>query len=118
MSTSASDGTPAPIRAALVAIQLPGVDDAAFSASVAELHRLGRTLGVEVVATVTQQRSSLHRAAVLGTGKLAVLRALAGQTDSEDVELEDDSELDASDDDQDQAAGAPGHDAEDRGGIP
>ena len=109
MSTSASDGTPAPIRAALVAIQLPGVDDAAFSASVAELHRLGRTLGVEVVATVTQRRPSLHRAAVLGTGKLAVLRALAGQTDADDVELDDESEVDAGDD-ADAPAGALGRD--------
>ena len=106
MSTSASDGTPAPIRAALVAIQLPGVDDAAFSASVAELHRLGRTLGVEVVATVTQRRPSLHRAAVLGTGKLAVLRALAGQTDS-DAGDDDDAPAGAlgRDDDEQSAAG-------------
>ena len=54
-----------PLRAAIVAVQLPDVDDEAFAASVAELHRLGRTLGVQVVATVTQRRQSLHPAAVL-----------------------------------------------------
>jgi GTP-binding protein HflX len=67
-----------PLRAAIVAVQLPDTDDAAFAASVAELHRLGRTLGVEVVATLTQRRPSLHAGTVVGSGKLAELTALAG----------------------------------------
>jgi GTP-binding protein HflX len=74
-----SDVDQAPLRAALVAVQLPGVDDAAFAASVAELGRLGRTLGVTITATVTQRRESLHAAAVVGSGKLDELRALAGR---------------------------------------
>ena len=64
----------------MVAVQLPGVDDQAFAASIAELRRLGRTLGVNVVATVTQRRKTLHPAALFGSGKLAELQALAGRT--------------------------------------
>ena len=79
MSTSLPENQAGPLRAAIVAVQLPDTDDEAFSASVAELHRLGRTLGVDVVATVTQRRQSLHPAAVLGSGKLAELVTLAGE---------------------------------------
>ena len=68
-----------PPRAALVAVQLPDVDAAAFASSVAELGRLARTLGLEVVATVTQRRTALHAATVVGRGKLATLEALAGR---------------------------------------
>jgi GTPase len=45
------------MRAAILAVQLPDVEDAAFAASLAELRRLGQTLGLEVVATVTQKES-------------------------------------------------------------
>jgi GTPase len=79
MSTSLSENPNGPRRAAIVAVQLPDADDEAFGASVAELHRLGRTLGVEVVATVTQRRPALHAGAVIGRGKLAELVALAGE---------------------------------------
>jgi GTP-binding protein HflX len=94
-----SDSPPVPLRAALVAVHLPGVDDRAFAASLAELNRLGRTLGVAVVATVTQRRQALHPAGVLGSGKLAELVALAGRSaepaasenvdDREDADVED-----------------------------
>jgi GTP-binding protein HflX len=73
-----SDESPERLRAALVAVQTPDVDDAAFAASIAELKRLGRTLGVDVVVTVTQKRTALHPGTVLGSGKLATLQALAG----------------------------------------
>ena len=66
------------MRAAILAVQLADVDDAAFAASLAELHRLGQTLGVEVVATVTQKRDALDPAAVVGSGKLAELKAVIG----------------------------------------
>jgi GTP-binding protein HflX len=69
--------SPVPDRAAILAVQLPDVDDRAFEASVAELHRLARTLGVTVVATITQRRESLHVGTVLGSGKLTELQALA-----------------------------------------
>src|SRR5205814_905675 len=56
---------PAPLRAALMAVQLPDTDDQAFAASIAEMVRLGRTLGVEVVATVTQRRRALAAGTVV-----------------------------------------------------
>src|SRR5205814_4066344 len=77
-----SDSASLPLRAAVVAVQLPGVDAQSFAASLAELRRLGRTLGVNVVATVTQRRKTLHPAALLGSGKLAELAALAGRAES------------------------------------
>jgi len=76
---SITDNPTVPLRAAIVAVQLPDTDDDTFAASVAELHRLGRTLGVNVTATVTQRRQSLHPAAVLGSGKLAELVTMAGE---------------------------------------
>jgi len=74
--------TPAPDRptAVLVAVQLPEVSDADHAADLAELRRLVRTLGYDVVATVSQKRAVLSRAAVLGEGKLAELAALTGGT--------------------------------------
>ena len=96
-----SDSPPVPLRAAVVAVQLPGVDDQAFAASIAELRRLGRTLGVNVVATVTQRRKTLHPAALFGSGKLAQLQALTGRTAAElaGEDGEESPELDASADD-------------------
>jgi GTP-binding protein HflX len=92
-----SDSSPVPLRAVVVAVQLPGVDDQAFAASIAELRRLGRTLGVNVVATVTQRRKTLHPAALFGSGKLAELQALAGRTAAQIAgEEDDDDEIEAS----------------------
>jgi GTP-binding protein HflX len=85
-----------PLRAALVAVQLPDADDAAFSASVAELYRLGRTLGVTVVETITQKRDSLAAGTVIGSGKLQELRALAGRTGDADEDEDEDGDGGAS----------------------
>ncbi|HET6284013.1 MAG TPA: GTPase HflX, partial [Polyangia bacterium] len=60
-----SDPQQPPVRAALVAVQLSGASDRAFQASLAELARLAKTLGLTVAGTVTQRRSALHRATVL-----------------------------------------------------
>ena len=87
-----SDSPTVPLRAAVVAVQLPGVDAQSFAASLAELRRLGRTLGVDVVATVTQRRQTLHPAALLGSGKLAELAALAGRTAAQIAGEDDDAE--------------------------
>jgi GTP-binding protein HflX len=99
--TGVSDEASEPARAVLVAVQLPDVDDAAFASSIAELHRLGRTLGVQIVETVTQKRTSLDRAAVLGSGKLATLRALIGGAATEDEDSDKDSGQDSDDDESD-----------------
>jgi GTP-binding protein HflX len=72
-----------PMRAVLVAVQVHGVDDGAFAASVAELHRLARTLGLTVAATVTQKRTSFHAGTVVGSGKLKELQALTGVADAD-----------------------------------
>ncbi len=64
--------------AVLVAVQLPGVSDVDHAANLAELGRLVHTLGHEVVATVSQRRSALAPAAVLGEGKLKQLADLTG----------------------------------------
>jgi GTP-binding protein HflX len=66
-------------RAILLGVQLPGSSDAEHAASLAELSRLGRTLGVDVVARVTQKRAQLDKASVVGEGKLEELKAQAGE---------------------------------------
>jgi GTP-binding protein HflX len=62
----------------LLSVQLPEVDDAAFEASLVELTRLADTLGLDVVARVTQKRPVLASASVVGAGKLKQLGALTG----------------------------------------
>ena len=69
--------TPVP-RAILVGIQTPNVDDAAHAASLQELARLVKTLGYEVVGTISQKRAGLGGATVLGKGRLQELAAITG----------------------------------------
>jgi GTP-binding protein HflX len=72
--------TPPPARplAVLVGVQLPGVTDLEHTGDLAELGRLVRTLGFDVIATVTQRREAIAAAAVLGEGKLKELAELTG----------------------------------------
>jgi GTP-binding protein HflX len=65
-------------RAILVGIQLPGVGDVAHAASIEELGRLVKTLGYEVVGTVSQKRDELDGSTVLGKGRLEELAAITG----------------------------------------
>ncbi|MDB5903177.1 MAG: hypothetical protein JWM26_2055 [Betaproteobacteria bacterium] len=67
-------------RAILVGVQLPEVDDIAHTASLAELGRLVKTLGYEVVATVSQKRPGIDSSTVLGKGRLEELAAMTGGT--------------------------------------
>jgi GTP-binding protein HflX len=64
--------------AVLVAVQLPSVTDVEHDADLAELRRLVDTLGLQVVATVSQKRHALAPGAVLGEGKLKELADLTG----------------------------------------
>jgi len=64
--------------AAMIAVQLPGVTDEEFGASLEELGRLCATLGLDVVTTITQRRTHLSKGAVVGKGKLAQLGELTG----------------------------------------
>ena len=50
-----------PARAIVAAVQLPGVSEVEFEASLTELRELAKTLGFEVVCTFTQKRDSFDR---------------------------------------------------------
>src|SRR6267142_759709 len=63
-------------RAIVAAVQLPSVSDLEFDASLAELRRLAKTLGFEVVGRFTQKRPGFDKAAYFGTGKREELRLL------------------------------------------
>ena len=67
-------------RAILVGVQLPGVDDVMHAASLGELGRLVKTLGYEVVGTVSQKRDEISGGTVLGKGRLEELAAMTGGT--------------------------------------
>ena len=67
-------------RAILVGVQLPGVDDVAHAASIEELGRLVKTLGYEVVGTISQKRDEIGGGTVLGKGRLEELAAMTGGT--------------------------------------
>jgi len=67
-------------RAILVGVQTPDVDDVAHAASLEELGRLVKTLGYEVVGTVSQKRDEIGGGTVLGKGRLEELAASTGGT--------------------------------------
>jgi GTP-binding protein HflX len=77
MSATTTTAKPRP-RAVLVGVQLHGVTEAELTSSLDELARLAKTLGLDVVARVTQRRDRLAPAAVVGEGKLKELAALTG----------------------------------------
>src|SRR5262245_41613692 len=94
---------PAEDRKSAVAlgVQLPGVSDEEHAASLAELARLGKTLGVDVVARVSQRRAKLEKASVVGAGKLKELAALTGG--SGDVPMGPPGKRGKSDDEEDES---------------
>ena len=63
-----------PERAVVAAVQLPGVNDAEFQASLTELRELAKTLGFKVVGTFTQKRDNFDTTAYLGIGKRQEMR--------------------------------------------
>jgi GTP-binding protein HflX len=67
-------------KAVIIGVRFPDDDEQAFDASLRELERLVTTLGYEPVGRVTQARSGLSPAAVLGEGKLKELAELTGGT--------------------------------------
>jgi GTPase len=69
--------TPARI-AVIVAVQLPAVEDDEFADSLAELRRLAKTLGLQVVGTCTQKRTTFDAGTYVGSGKLDELKQLIG----------------------------------------
>ena len=77
-----------PKRAIVAAVQRPGVGDVEFEASLTELRQLAKTLGFEVVGTLTQKRAGFDSTAYFGTGKREELRMLR-EHDAADVVLID-----------------------------
>src|ERR1700744_2288292 len=67
-------------RAILVGAQITGVDDVAHTADLEELGRLVKTLGYEVVGTISQKRDEIDGATVLGKGRGGELAAITGGT--------------------------------------
>ena len=76
-----------PRRAMVVAVHLSEVRDEEFDASLAELRQLARTLGVEVVGTLTQKRGSFDGAAYIGEGKRTELKELKGTDEDPKFDL-------------------------------
>jgi GTPase len=67
-------------RAILVGVQTPDIDDVAHAASIEELGRLVKTLGYEVIGTISQKRDEIGGGTVLGKGRLEELAAVTGGT--------------------------------------
>ncbi len=63
-----------PARALLVGVQHPQETDLQHASSMAELRRLVKTLGFEVVALTSQKRAKLCAATVIGEGKLEQIK--------------------------------------------
>jgi GTP-binding protein HflX len=65
-------------RAVIVGVQLPDVTEEAHASSLTELARLAKTLGLEVIAEITQKRPAISKAAVVGSGKLKEIARYTG----------------------------------------
>jgi GTP-binding protein HflX len=63
-----------PKRAVVAAVQLPGVTELEFEASLTELRQLAKTLGFDVVRRFTQKRAGVDSAGYFGLGKRRELR--------------------------------------------
>ena len=63
-----------PQYAIVASVQLPGVSDVEFEASLTELRELAKTLGFTVTRTFTQKRAGFESTAYLGVGKRQEIR--------------------------------------------
>ena len=68
------DTRPAPERAYLIGVQLPGTTSKALDEQMRELAELTRTAGGEVVATDVQRRDEVEPALFVGRGKIEEVR--------------------------------------------
>ena len=69
-----SESKEKPQYAIVASVQLPGVSDVEFEASLTELRELAKTLGFTVTRTFTQKRSGFDSTAYLGVGKREEIR--------------------------------------------
>jgi GTP-binding protein HflX len=81
-----SDVKEKPRYAVVAAVQLPGVSDIEFEASLAELRDLAKTLGLEVVRSFMQKRSGFDKTAYLGVGKREEIRCFVNNEPDPDQE--------------------------------
>ena len=70
--------------AVVAGVQLPGVSDVEFEASLVELRDLAKTLGFKVIRTFTQKRSAFDPAAYLGAGKREEIRCFVSESEAAD----------------------------------
>ena len=75
-----SNNTPRKKTAVLFSVQTHGVSKEENHSSLLELRRLVKTMGLEVVATLTQRRSKPEAGTLLGAGKLKELAGYTGGT--------------------------------------
>jgi GTP-binding protein HflX len=68
-------------RAVLVGVQLPDTSESEQEASLAELGRLVKTMGLEVVAVINQKRASFHPGTIVGEGKLTEIANLTKESE-------------------------------------
>ncbi|KVW99662.1 GTPase HflX [Thiobacillus denitrificans] len=75
-----------PQYAVVAAVQLPGVNDVEFEASLTELRELAKTLGFTVTRTFTQKRSGFDSTAYLGVGKRQEIRRFVNSEAGDETE--------------------------------
>ena len=93
--------------AVIAAVQLPGVSDVEFDASVTELRQLAKTLGFRIVRTFTQKRPRFDATAYLGEGKRHEMRRFIGNNaDVDESAVDAEPEVDVPETADDPAAGA------------
>ncbi|MBT9567660.1 MAG: GTPase HflX, partial [Thiobacillus sp.] len=63
-----------PQYAVVASVQLPGVSDHEFQASLTELRELAKTLGFTVIRSFVQKRAGFESTAYLGVGKRQEIR--------------------------------------------
>lgn len=75
-----TNNTPRKKTAVLFSVQTHGVSKEENHSSLLELRRLVKTMGLEVIATLTQRRSKPEAGTLLGAGKLKELAGYTGGT--------------------------------------
>ena len=75
-----------PQYAVVASVQLPGVSDVEFEASLTELRELAKTLGFTVTRTFTQKRSGFDSTAYLGVGKREEIRRFVNNKPGSETE--------------------------------
>ena len=81
-----------PRYAIVASVQLPGVSDVEFEASLTELRELAKTLGFTVTRAFTQKRSGFDATAYLGVGKRQEIRHFVQGDADEETEFAPDSQ--------------------------